>query len=220
MLKNPRWMMFADRGLIRLDQPTGTPTPTPTPIPTPPAPTGGTFTQEDLNRIAAAEADKGERRGKQAAAEEAAKTLGVSVEEAARIIKAHQEAEAAAMSEAQRLEAAAKATQAAAEADRAAAKLELHAARVERALTTAGVDEKAIAAVNVPGITVDSTPEEIKAAVDKLKVDVPSLFTGVVVPPNADPQRPGQPLGAPATGTLGGEGIKRFEQRFPDKPKA
>src|SRR5690606_2004609 len=169
MLKNPRWMMFADRGLIRLDQPTGTPTPTPTPIPTPPAPTGGTFTQEDLNRIAAAEADKGERRGKQAAAEEAAKTLGVSVEEAARIIKAHQEAEAAAMSEAQRLEAAAKATQAAAEADRAAAKLELHAARVERALTTAGVDEKAIAAVNVPGITVDSTPEEIKAAVDKLK---------------------------------------------------
>lgn len=215
-------------GMIQLEDPPGpsgggAPTPSPTifvqnpgGVQTP----AGTFSQDDLNRIAATEHDKGERRGKQAAMEEAAKTLGVSIEEAAAIIKAHNDAEDKAKTEAQRAAEAAVKTKADADADRLAAKAELHAARVERALTAAGVDEKAMSAVNVPGITVESTVEEIKAAVEKFKTDVPSLFTGTVIVPKADPARPGQLLGTPPTGTLGAEGIKRFEQRYGEKAKA
>lgn len=228
-MNKPLWMRLAETGHISLSEPPaaggGTPTPTPAPPATYVPPTGGgaapaVFTQDDLNRVGAAEAAKAERRAKAEAAEEAARTLGVPVDEAARIIKAHQDAETAAKSEADRALAAANTEKAAAAADRAAAKAELHAARLERALTSLGVDPKALAAINVPGLTVDSTPEEIQVAVEKLKADVPSLFSvQAPVIPSADPQRPGQPLGQPPTGTLGGDGTKRFEQRFGEKAK-
>lgn len=208
-----RWMLFAERGLIRLNQP-----PVDGGDSATPPPSGATFTQEDLTRIAAAESDKGERRGKQKALEEVTQALGgLTLEEAAQIIKDQKTAEDAAKTQVQRdLEAAAQA-KAEAAAEREAAQVERHEARVFRALTLAGVDEKALAAITVPGITIGSTPEEIQTAVDKLKTDIPSLF-GKATPqtPTADPARPGATGGLqnPAAGSLGEDGKKRFEARF------
>lgn len=225
-----KWLRFANMGLVRFNQPTdpaaggGAPAPIPTPTPyQPPAPTGTVFTQEDVTRVATTEHDKGERKARQAAQEEIAAKLGMTLDEAAAIVQAQRDADEKSKSEAQRAAEAAAKAKADAEADRLAAKNELHAARVTRALTEAGVPDTALAAITLPGVTADSTPEEIAAAVVKLKTDVPSLFTGQSqATPIADPLRPGQQpgLGVPASATLGAEGLKRFEARYPDKSKS
>lgn len=208
---------LAAAGMIRFAEPPapGGGAPAPTPLAVPPAPTPG-FTQEDLSRIATAEHEKGERKGKQAAIEEVQQTLGVSLEEATRLITAARSAEDAAKTQAQRDAEAAAADRAEAAAALAAAKADRHAAIVERALTSAGVDEAALAAISVPGITIDSTPDQITAAVTALKEKVPSLF-GVARPPvpKADP-RPGAGGGIPkpAGGVIGQGGLAEFEKRF------
>ncbi|MCW2545422.1 MAG: hypothetical protein JWM40_2974, partial [Frankiales bacterium] len=82
---------------------------------TPPANPPRTFTQEDVNRMMAAEKAQGHRAGQA----EALQTLGVAdAAEAQRIIAAAKEAERAAMSEAQRAQADAQAAAVAAAADR------------------------------------------------------------------------------------------------------
>lgn len=209
-------------GMLRFSQPPepagGTPTP-PAPAPLAPLvtdpPPGSAFSQQDVSRIATAEHEKGERKGKQAAIDEVQQTLGVSLEEAARLVAAARSAEDAAKTQAQRDAEAAAADRAAAAEALAAARADRHSALVERALTAAGLDEKALGAVTVPGITVESTAEQIAAAVTKLKTDVPSLFGPAAPIPPADP-RPGAGGGIPrpAGGTLGQGGTAEFERRY------
>lgn len=220
-MKKNRWMIFAEHGLINLSEPPadpgGDPTPKPTPPANPPADPGPprTFVQEEVNAIATREHERGAREAKKQAEEALLKTLGVEsmdqVADLAALAAAAKAADDANKTQAQKdAEAAAKA-RAEAEADRATAAAERQATRLERTLSAAGMDEATQEFITVPGLTVDSTPEDIKAAVDKMKADQPNLFTGKVSVPDGDPNPPGRRR--PATGQFGGEGAKRFENQ-------
>ena len=82
------------------------------------------------------------------------------------------------------------------------------------ALIAAGVPEAGVTAVSVPGLTVDSTKEEITAAVTALKTALPGLFTATAAV-TADPGKGPKPQ-APA-GTFGAGGQSEFERRYPAK---
>ena len=148
-----------------------------------------TFSQEDLNRIAAREKDEGKR----AALADVAKTLGCTLEEAAQIIKAHKEADDKQKSEAQRAQEAADKAKADAEKEKADAAREKHIARVERALLKAGVpDGKLERVARMLDAEVGADLDKIEAAAKDLKKEFPELFTGTKQgPPNSDP--PGTP---------------------------
>ena len=166
------------------------------------APTAKTFTQDDVTALAAAERDQGKRAGKAAAQDEinaAIKAAGLpegtdlsAVLEAAKRATA---ADEAAKTQAQReLDAAAKA-KADAEAYLAQAAATVHAAKVERALAGAVNVTVAARALDVP---VGADDDAIKAAVDKLKADVPGLFstTAAAPTPGSDPGNPPAANGA------------------------
>lgn len=150
-----------------------------------------TFTQDDVTALAAAERDQGKRAGKAAAQDEinaAIKAAGLpdgtdlsAVLEAAKRATA---ADEAAKTQAQReLDAAVKA-KADAEALLATAAATVHAAKVERALAGAVNVGVAARALDVP---VGADDDAIKAAVDKLKADVPGLFSATAPAPGSDP---------------------------------
>lgn len=181
------------------------------------APTAKTFTQDDVTALAAAERDQGKRAGKAAAQDEinaAIKAAGLpdgtdlsAVLEAAKRATA---ADEAAKTQAQReLDAAAKA-KADAEALLATAAATVHAAKVERALTGAvnvGIAARAL------DVVVGADDDAIKAAVDKLKADVPGLFSTAAAPtPGSDP---GNPPAAKDTRLSAREEAKAWaEQRY------
>lgn len=178
-------------------------------------PKAGGITQEQLNEIVQGRVAAAERAAKEAAEKALADKLGgASLDDVIAAAKAAKDAEDAAKSEAQRDREAAAAEKAEAEKIKAAAKAELHTTRITAALTAAGAPEKAVAAITVPGITVDSTADEIKAAVAKLKADVPGLFT-------AKPEPKGDPGKGPdrqSTSTdFGADGKAEFERRYPKK---
>lgn len=158
------------------------------------APAAKTFTQDDVTALAAAERDQGKRAGKAAAQDEinaAIKAAGLpdgtdlsAVLEAAKRATA---ADEAAKTQAQReLDAAAKA-KADAEQLLATAAKTLHDAKVERAL--AGAVNATIAA-RALDVAVGADDDAIKAAVDKLKAEVPGLFSTTAPAPGSDPGNP------------------------------
>lgn len=223
MHKN-RWLIFAHRGMLRLNQP-GDPTPgggTP-PVPTPPATPPAepkTFDQDAVTAIATREHDRGSREGKRQAEEALLQRLGVTsledVDNLAALAKAAKDADDANKTQAQRDAEAAKADRAAAAAALAEAKNERHAASLERALTSAGMDAATQKYVTVPGVTVDSTPDEVTAAIAAMKEAQPALFGGgtpTPTPPAGGDPRPPAGGGRPPKGEFGGAGAKRFESQ-------
>lgn len=159
------------------------------------APTAKTFTQDDVTALAAAERDQGKRAGKAAAQDEinaAIKAAGLpdgtdlsAVLEAAKRATA---ADEAAKTQAQRDADVAAKAKADAEAYLATAAKTLHDAKVERAL--AGAVNATIAA-RALDVAVGADDDAIKAAVDKLKADVPGLFSTAAAPtPGSDPGNP------------------------------
>lgn len=140
---------------------------------------GGTTTtttgisQDEVKRIAAREKAEGKRAAEKALADQ----LGVPVSEAAEIIKAHREREAAEKSEVDRVKGEAtseKAKREAAERDLAETR---HALNVERALLKAGVPVNRVErAVRLVDAEVGATPEELEASITALKADVPEFF--------------------------------------------
>lgn len=186
--------------------------------PTPPEGTPGVvegFTPEQQAKIASIAAEnkaRGERAAKAAAEQALADKLGGrSLEDLLAVADAAQAAENAKKTEAERALEAANAAKAEAETIRSQAARELHDARVRSALLTAGVPEAGLTAVTVPGVTVESTVEDIKAAVETLKTALPGLFTAKVTPP-ADPGKPGTP---PPGEPVGAGGLAEFERRYP-----
>lgn len=142
-----------------------------------PKPTAKSFDQAEVNRIAAREKAAGRR-----AAEEAlATSLGVSVEDAKKIIADHKAAEDAKLSEADR-------AKQKAEADAAeAAKLknnsagEFRLARIERALAAEEfpkiADDAATAkVVRMVDVALDASYDDVREAVKQLKTEFPALF--------------------------------------------
>jgi len=159
----------------------------------PPAEAGGsdsgskqqdpTFTQADLNRIAAREKDEGKR----AAMAEVASKLGCTVEEAIELVKTARAKEDAEKSEAQKAKEAADRAAADAEKAKAEAAREKHLARVERALIKAGVDEKKLDKVaRMLDAEVGAEMDAIEAATKDLKKDFPELFNGRKGPIDSD----------------------------------
>lgn len=173
------------------------------------------FTPEQQAKIAAIAAEnkaRGERAAKAAAEQALADKLGGrTLDDLLAAADAVQAAEDAKKSEAEKALEAALAAKAEAETIRSQAARELHDARVRSALLGAGVTEAGLSAVTVPGVTVESTPEEITAAVTALKTALPGLFTAKVAP-GADPGKPGnQAPGEP----VGAGGLAEFERRYP-----
>jgi hypothetical protein len=177
---------------------------------------GGTFTQKQVDEVAArtrAEAAKQAKKAEQEAL--TAKLGGRTIEELLALAESAKAAEDAAKTEAQKALDAAQADKAEAAKDRLAAKVELHSTRVRAALLAAGVPEAGVAAVAVPGVTVDSTPEEITAAVETLKTALPGLFATAAATAGGDPGK--GPAPKPPVGSFGEGGAKEFERRFGGK---
>lgn len=177
------------------------------------------FTQADLNKLLAKE--KGE--GKRAAEKALADKLGVSVDQAAEIIKKHQDAEDATKSEAEKELAKATKEREAAEAEKRAAAAERHELQIERALTAEGFtgDEKKLARVRrMVTVEVGATYEDVLADVQEAKTEFPELFGSKT--PEDPGKKPGRlpssdPAGKPPA-PKGGEdlyaaGAKRFEEQ-------
>lgn len=175
------------------------------------ASTGG-LTQEQVDAIVQARVAAAQRKAKEDAEAALKAKLGdQSLDAVLAAAKAAKDAEDAKKSEADRALEAANVAKAEAERIQAEAKTELHRSRVTAALVAAGVPEAGLAAITVPGVTVESTPEEIKAAVDGLKKTLPGLF-GTAGGTSADPGTPG---GAPRpVAGAGAAGAAEFERRF------
>jgi hypothetical protein len=178
----------------------GDPNPVPAPPkPAPPAP-GPTFTQEDLDRIAAKEKAQGQRAGARQALEEFAAEHGfTNVDDAKTFIATARKAQEDALSEQEKREKELSDREARAEArERAAEARERAAARREvlSGLGATGVDlEDAAALLRVAD---DADSSQISEAAEKLKERRPELFG---VAKQADPAAaPPAPSGMPAPG--------------------
>ena len=215
-----RWKNLAPLGMITLADPDpsgggdGKP-PVPTPPVTPPVPPveGKTFDQVEVSAIATREHDRGNREGRRTALEEIQEKLaGASLDDVVAAYNSMKSAQDALKSDAEKMLEDAQRIKGEAEADRADAKNAVFTARRALALTTAGVPTEAQDAITLPGITADSTDDDIKVAVEALKVKIPALFSKTPIP-TADPRKP---LGSkPPSSDFGSTGKSEFERRFP-----
>lgn len=186
---------------------------------------GKKFTQADLKRIAAKEKAEGKRAAEKALAD----SLGVSLDEAKKIIAKHRETEDANKSEAEREREKAKQEREAAEAEKREAAAEKHEARIERALVAAGFsgDDKRLARVRkMVTVEVGASYDDVLADVNEAKTEFPELFTSKT-PDDGKDKRDGKlpssdPNGKPPP-PKGGEdsyaaGQKRFAAKKAKRP--
>lgn len=184
------------------------------PKPGPPPQASATFTQEDLERIAAKEKSQGERAGARKALEDFAAELGFSnIDDAKAFVDAGRKAKQEALSEQERRE------QEVAEREKKAAELMARAEARERAT----IREKALARLGATGDDLDDalallerdlreSPDAdeatVTAAAEALKERRAALFgaaTPVTPPPGTLPPAPG---GDPAGGSARGRASK------------
>jgi hypothetical protein len=187
-------VFYNDGGNNPAGEPNSAPAPKPGPPPQP------TFTQEDLERIAAKEKSQGERAGARKALEDLAAELGFSnIDDAKAFVAAGRKAQQDALSEQERRE------QEVAERERKAADLIARAEARERAairtdalvrLGATGEDlEDAAALLRVAD---DADEQTVSDAAEVLKTRRPELFGAKTTSPaSALPPAPG---GAPAGG--------------------
>ena len=176
------------------------------------------FTQDDLTRIATAEAAKGKRAG----AAEVAAELGMTVAEAKALIATATAAQEAAKSEAQKATDAATASKTAADAATATAAQTILASKVTTALLVAGivpqVDGKAnpalAMAVRLVDVPADADDAAITAAIDLVKTAAPAFFAPPVPKPDGEPAN-GPTKTRPAGTTFGAKGAAEALKRFP-----
>ncbi len=198
------------------------PAPPPPPPPTPPADPPKTFSQEELNRIAAEE----KRQGKAAAERDIAAALGCTIEEAKVIIaERNAQLDATKTQEKKDLDAALKVSREATE-KLAAAELRAHTAEVRSQLVAEGVSkEKLDRVVRLVDVAVDADQAAIIAAIEALKTDMPELFSATPPgtppgspprPPHSDPGKP-PPTGPPAA--TDARVKARLEARHPARTK-
>jgi len=194
------------------------PTPTPAPVSDPPKPgppptPSATFTQEDLERIAAKEKSQGERAGARRALEEFAAEHGfANVDDAKAFIEAARKAQDEALSEQERAKKKLEADQQAIAAERQTIAAERRALRREQALSRLGaIDAKDDQGNDIPNLqdalamldrdlaaTPDADEHTVAEAAAKLKARRPELFGTPAAPQPS--QMPPAPGGAPAGG--------------------
>lgn len=152
-----------------------------------------TFTQEQVTAFLTREKDQGKRAGVREYAEKFATSLKdagfdetTPLADILSLAKLKREADDELKSETQKAHDAAAATKSEADGLLAQAKRDRHEAKVERLLSGASNTAVASASLTAYGVTVDSTDDEIKAAITKLKAEAPGLF-GSGTRQNTDP---------------------------------
>lgn len=124
------------------------------------------LTQEELNRRFTSERARARREGEKQIAEQ----LGVSIEDAKKIIEKQRQTEDAIKSEAQRDREEAQREKAEADRARAEAAADRRAAKIERKLGIAGISEEDLGVVSrMVVVEEDADDEAIQAAIDDLK---------------------------------------------------
>lgn len=182
------------------------------PVPAPPA--ARTFTQEEVNAIAAREKDQGAASAQAALAAKLTAAGITDLDAAIALAAQSRTADDARKIDAERDRDAAIARADAAESKAAATAAELRTTQITAALTAAGASAPAVAAraIIVPE---GADPAAITAAVDALKGEAPGLFTAGVVAPHSDGGTPPAPGGSgQAAGTAG---LSEAERRYGKK---
>jgi hypothetical protein len=166
----------------------------PAPQPDPaPKPDEKSFSQADVDKAASARAAEAKRK----ASSDLADQLGVSVDEAKKIIAASKASEDAQKTEAQKAKEAADAARLEADADKAEAAAERMAARIERALLKSHVRDDCLDdSLALLKVDADASPEEITAAVTAFAERRPEFFGATDEGGSRRP--PGDPKGKPA----------------------
>lgn len=193
----------------------GDPAP-PKPTEDPATPPAKAYSQEELNRIAAAEKEQGKR----AAERDLADKLGVSLDEAADIIKQHREREEQNKTELDKAQSAAEREKAQREAVERERDLAKHDARLLEALVTAEVPAKKLGHVKkLVEVAPGASDEELAQAIAKVKEDVPELFAeqeagdGKPAPKGTPPAPGSDPKGTPPAPKPGDDAMKRGMER-------
>lgn len=146
----------------------------------PPEPKGATLTKDEVDSIVKGRVES----TRKATADSIAKDLGVSIEDAKRIIKEAQDRDAAQKTEAERAKDAADAAKADSDKEKEEAAQEKHDARVERLLTRAlpkdlddeALDKRIVKVGRLLDVEVGADEASIKAAIVELKKEMPELF--------------------------------------------
>jgi hypothetical protein len=182
--------------------------PTPSGTPAPPAsPAIISLPQEELDRLLGqrvAETKRATTKGFLA-------DLGVnSVDEAKALVKAHKEAELAAMTEADRLRAEAAEAKATYEQQSAALATERHSLSVERALAAAGAQGDLAKVSKLVDVEVGADATAVQAAVDATKTQFAALFGAATATP-----APSEPSGggAPSRPSPKPDALSRGEEK-------
>jgi hypothetical protein len=198
-------------------------------------PPARTFSQDDLNRIAAREKDQ----GRAAALNEVAATLGMPVDEAKKLLDAARAAEDARKTQAERDAETARQEKAQADQARSEAAAVVQRAKVERALLVAGLPavvadgagrdaeeaaerllERAVRLVDIPA---GADAAAVAAVVTQLKQDLPALFSRPAPPPlpGSTPPTPAPAAGQQrSSGEFGADGAAEARRRFGDRTAA
>jgi hypothetical protein len=193
-----------------------------------PKPEAKSFTEEQLDRIVGKRAKEAERSGKQAAEAAIAEQLGLSVEEAKKIIDASREADEAKKSEIDKLREQNESIKKDSETRVGEVQREHHIDRVKLNLIRAGValpedtaespdaSDKALdRVVGLVSVPVGASVEEIKDNIAELKTEFASLFTEPEKKEDQQPGNPGShPSGAPRKPVLNNESFSDLGARL------
>lgn len=180
---------------------------------TPPAPR--TFTQEEVNAIAAREKDQGAASAQAALLAKLTAAGIADVDAAIALASQAKTADDARKTDAERERDAAITRATTAETTLATTRADLRTTQITAALTAAGASNAAVAARAIV-VPENADPAAIAAAVDALKVEAPGLFGTAPVPPHSDGGTPPAPGGGggQAAGTAG---LTEAERRYGKK---
>jgi hypothetical protein len=175
------------------------------------------FSQDDMTRVATREKEQGH----QAAINEIAARLGMSVEDAEKRLTEAKEREDKEKSELDRLREENEATKAASASAVSTVQQELHIERVKAQLLKAKVplpedETKVDAALDRLVALVKAQPgasaEDIRADIDELKVELPQVFSVQTAPGTPSSMPSGTPTRTPASGETVSERAARIAQ--------
>jgi hypothetical protein len=189
---------------------------------------GKTFTDEQLDRIIGKRAKEAEKTAKQATETAIAEQLGVSIEEAKKIIDASREADEAKKSEIDKLKEQNESIKKDGETKVSEVQREHHIDRVKLNLIRAGValpedttenpdaSDKALdRVVGLVSVPIGASVEEIKDNIAELKIEFASLFAQPEKKEDPQPGNPGShPSGAPRKPVLNNESFSDLGARL------
>lgn len=171
------------------------------------------LSQSQVNEIVARESAK----AKEKAERDLAASLGVSIEEAARIVKEATDRTNAQKSDAERAKEAADKAKREAEEEKTKTQRERHSLWSDSVLITLGAptDEGKLARLRgMLTVQVGASRDEIKADAEQVKKDFPQLFSTTAPPPAPSSDPSGRPPAPKANGDAYTAGMERAKARY------